>query len=65
MDKLMRLPEVMEFTGLSRPQIYRMVDDGTFPQRVVLAKRAIAWRQSEVKTWIESRRTRSGNTCRR
>lgn len=61
MDKLMRLPKVMDVTGLARPTVYRMMGEGTFPRNVVLAKRAIAWRESEIEDWINSRVVRSGN----
>lgn len=51
-DKLIRLPAVCELTGLGKSTIY-----GTpgFPKRVVLSRRAVGWRLSEVTHWIESR----------
>jgi prophage regulatory protein len=55
MDKLLRLPKVMECTGLSRATIYRLMALGHFPQRVQLAARTIAWRESEVAAWCAAR----------
>lgn len=53
--RMMRLPEVMRVTGLSRPTIYRHMKAGTFPQRVKLTERTSAWVASEVNSWLESR----------
>jgi prophage regulatory protein len=53
--RLMRLPEVRALTSLSTATIYRLMDDGTFPQSVKLSKRATAWLESEVTAWIAER----------
>lgn len=55
MDKLLRLPEVMSITGLSRATIYRQMQRGLFPQSILITSGAIGWRQSDVEKWIESR----------
>jgi prophage regulatory protein len=52
---IIRLPEVLRTTGLSRPSIYRMVLAGTFPQRVQLGPRAVGWLRVEVEQWIAER----------
>lgn len=51
----MRLPEVKNRTGLSRTEIYRRMDDGTFPKAIPLGKRSVAWRSDEIDAWIEER----------
>ena len=53
--KLLRLPQVLDLTGLSRASIYRYVDAGDFPRPVKLGARAVAWRASDVEAWIEGR----------
>lgn len=53
-DKLIRLPQVCELTALGKSSVYSIPD---FPKRVVLSRRAVGWRLSEVQNWIESRAT--------
>jgi prophage regulatory protein len=55
-DRFMRIPEVTHVTGLSRSTIYNCVDDGSFPAPVRLTARAIAWRESEVRQWMDERK---------
>ena len=54
-DRLLRLPEVKSRTGLGRSSIYRLVATGAFPRPRKLAERAVAWRESDIEKWIESR----------
>jgi len=51
----LRLSTVLLITGLSRSTIYRMIAEHTFPAPVKIGKRAVAWRQEEVRQWCESR----------
>ena len=58
MDKILRIPDVVEVTGLSRTTIWRRVKSGDFPAPVRLgsmATRSIGWREGEVERWIEGR----------
>jgi prophage regulatory protein len=41
MRRILRLPGVMEKTGLGRSSIYRMVKDGEFPKPVKLGPRLV------------------------
>ncbi len=52
---ILRLPEVMKTTGLSRSSIYAMMDKGLFPKQVALGARAVGWLESEIKDWINQR----------
>jgi len=54
-DRLLRLDEVLSYTGLSRSELYRKMQEGTFPGSVKVSKRAVRWRESEVEGWIEER----------
>ena len=51
--KILRLPEVMQRTGLSRSVIYSRMADDTFPQSVQLGTRSIGFVEHEVDAWIE------------
>jgi prophage regulatory protein len=53
--RLIRLPDVLQLTGLSRSSVYRLEKEGRFVSRVRLGERATAWRFEEVKAWIEAR----------
>lgn len=54
-DRLLRLPEVIHLTGLSKATIYRYMKMGDFPDPVQLGKRAVAWRTSAISAWNDSR----------
>jgi len=56
-DKLIRLPAVCELTGLGKSSIYSIPD---FPKRIVLSRRAVGWKLSQVVAWIESRAAADG-----
>jgi len=54
-DPLMRLPAVESAVGMKRTFIYDGIKKGTFPKPVRIGGQAVAWRQSEVAAWINSR----------
>lgn len=53
--RFLRLPAVMQMTGLGRSTIYRLVADHKFPSPVRLGARAVAWRSADLDQWSESR----------
>ena len=53
--RFLRLPEVLDRTGLSRSTIYVRLDQGRFPRPVSLGARAVGWLESEVDEWIRER----------
>ena len=57
-EKLIRRPEVEARTGLSRSTIYDWMKRGVFPQPVRLGTRLVAWRESDIAVWLESRQQR-------
>jgi prophage regulatory protein len=50
--KLIRIPEVKKITGLSRPTIYRRMNDDGFPIPVRLGH-ASAWPKHEVLAYVQ------------
>ena len=58
--KLLRLPEVILRTGLSRSSIYLQfkIEDKAkaFPSPVKIGSHSVAWRESEIEEWIASRK---------
>ena len=57
--RLLRLPEVMNKTGYGKAWIYRLINEGLFPQPVKIGVGAIAFIESEIDEWIVSAIERS------
>ncbi|MYC89166.1 MAG: AlpA family transcriptional regulator [Gemmatimonadales bacterium] len=53
--RMLRLPEVVARTGLSRSTIYMRVELGRFPRPVSLGERAVGWIEAEIEAWIRAR----------
>jgi prophage regulatory protein len=45
----------MQLTGLSRMTIYRLELAGEFPKRRQLSKNSVAWLDTDIAQWAESR----------
>jgi prophage regulatory protein len=54
-SRLIRLPEVKQRTGLSVPQLYRLMAENQFPRSVALGANTRGWVKSEVDDWIQAR----------
>ena len=52
--RIVRLPEVMRLTGLSKTTIHRRYRAGTFPRPLRLGPQSIGWRLGEILAWLES-----------
>jgi len=52
-ERLIRLSEVCKITSRSRSSIYRDMQNGLFPLSLKVGMRSIAWRESDVVSWIE------------
>ena len=52
--RLLRLPQVVELTGLRRSTIYKRISEGSFPRPYSLGGRAVAWKDSDIKAWQDS-----------
>jgi prophage regulatory protein len=53
--RLLRLPRVKDRVGLGRSSIYALMSRGQFPQSVSLGSRAMAWLESDVDAWIQTK----------
>ena len=58
-DRMLRPPEVMARTGLSRTTLWRRVRAGEFPAPTVLGVNAIGWPASAITAWLASRPQRT------
>lgn len=54
-QKLLRLPEVLLISRLSKSSVYVYMNAGTFPKSISLGERSVAWVESEVLQWIDDR----------
>ncbi len=56
-NKLIRIRSVLEMTAISKSYIYLLVKEGKFPKpiRLVEGGTAVAWIESDVQSWIDSR----------
>ena len=54
-ERLLRLTEVQRRVPYSRSSIYLKVSRGEFPPPIELGARAVAWVESDIDQWIESR----------
>jgi prophage regulatory protein len=54
-NAVLRLPELIRRTGLSRSSIYNRIVEGAFPRAFSLGGRSRGWLESEVDAWIKAR----------
>lgn len=58
--KFIRIPAVIERTGISRPTIDRLERNGLFPLRRHISQRAVGWVEAEVDKWLAQRQAGAG-----
>jgi prophage regulatory protein len=63
-ERLARLPKAMDITGLGRTSFLDKVRKGEIAAPLRLTARAVAWKESDLMAWINSRpvATRRGRT---
>lgn len=54
-QRLIRIGEVFQITGLSRTHVYRLIQKGLFPTPIPLGTRSVAWAAHEVDAWVQAR----------
>lgn len=54
-DRAIRMPEVIQLTGMSRTSIYDSIKSGTFPKGFLIGKRARGWMLSTVMNWLQEK----------
>ncbi|MHB0973149.1 MAG: helix-turn-helix transcriptional regulator [Thiobacillus sp.] len=55
MVNIIRLPDVMSRTGLSRSSVFLKVKKGEMPPPIKLGVRATGWVAEEIDNWIKQR----------
>jgi prophage regulatory protein len=54
-DRLLRLPEVEQASGLKKSTVYLLMKRGEFPRCVQVTPRCVAWPESAVLQWVQDR----------
>ena len=54
-EKFLMLSQVRDIVPYSASHLWRLERSGQFPRRVRLGGNRVAWLQSEVNSWIESK----------
>lgn len=54
-QKIIRLHDVKDRTGLSRSTIYQFMAQGNFPKQVSLGERSVGWVENEIEGWLSCR----------
>lgn len=55
LNKMLRVRQVIERTGLPRSSLYLLIERGEFPRQVKLGPRTVAWVESEIDEWMSAR----------
>ena len=53
--QILNVKDVTSRTKLSRVTIWRLENEGKFPQRIRISTKRIGWLEDEVTKWIEKR----------
>lgn len=52
--KFLRLPSVIEKVGLSRSQIYKLIQAGSFPEPVKIGPKISVWLEENLEEWMDA-----------
>ncbi len=55
MKSMVSLKRVREITSLGKSTIYRMITEDRFPRPVRLTSRRVAWREDDLRNWLDQR----------
>ena len=53
--RFLRISEVLDRVGVSRPTIYRWVASGEFPKQIAIGANSVVWLESDVTNWMDQR----------
>ena len=54
-EQLLDVRGVVEWSGLSKDSLYRLMARERFPRPVRIGLRAVRWRESDLQAWLDSR----------
>ena len=50
--RFIRLPQVVEMTGMGKTFIYARISDGTFPKQIQHGGKSVVWNERDVIDWM-------------
>lgn len=53
-EQLLRIGAVSKKTGMARSTIYKEIKKNQFPRQLMISKKLVAWRKSDIETWIKN-----------
>lgn len=53
--RALRIASVLHKVGISRTQLYRLIQYGQFPRQYHLSARTAVWDEAEVEAWLNSK----------
>lgn len=59
-ERFLRMPEVLTLVGMSRSTLYGRMKAARFPRNIDLGGNIVAWRESEVREWMEGHSAGAG-----
>ena len=65
LDRLLTSKQLTDETGISRSTIYRLLQNGAFPEPIYIGPRGVRWLESDIKAWLVERKTLSLNVAGR
>ena len=51
-NRFIRMPDLRQKVGLSKSQIYKLIQQGEFPEPVKLGRKVSVWTDSDVEEWM-------------
>ena len=58
-NRVLKLPEVIQVTGLARSTIFLSMKEKTFPTHINLGERRVGGREADIQCWIDQRISQS------
>ena len=59
-NRILRLQEVMDRTGMSRATLYNAMRKNEFPHSVQITTRCVGWLEADIEAWIKARKNAGG-----
>lgn len=57
-EAFLRLEQVQQIVPLSRTEIYRRIQAGTFPKQLRISHKVALWPQSKINEWVEEQKAK-------
>ena len=52
-ERFLRMPEIVQTTGLCKATIYNKINDGSFPKQIPIGSNLVVWLESDLQKWMQ------------